>query len=190
MTKAAGSAGKGNDVPQPTVVGDKRKRGQNGGGRPPVDPKTRAKIRASARKPGATRNGVAREHGVSGDTVTRICAAARPPITFDRKGTQAATEARQTDLKARRVAFTSRLMDDVEEFHRLLFQERTARTTDGNGGVVEYQLEPSARDWKDTMTAIGIGIDKIIVLERHDADERDLPAVEQWLAAMGLGRAS
>lgn len=160
------------------------KRGQRGGGRQPVDSKTRARVRKLAREGQMSRNAIAKECGISTSTVTRICAEATPPITFDRTMTKVAVEARTVDLKARRTALSSSMLDDVDELRRRMFLDYQVKTTDGNGTVVTYEASPGARDWKDTMTAVGIAIDKHLVLVKADSDDRDLPAVDAWLAAM------
>ncbi|MFJ3088920.1 hypothetical protein [Streptomyces sp. NPDC086838] len=72
----------------------------------------RAAVLEAARRPGASRNGVARETGVSEGSVTAICTAAG--ISFDRSLTAAAVQARVIDLKAARVGLASTLMDDVQ----------------------------------------------------------------------------
>lgn len=157
--------------------------GQRGGGRQPVDSKTRALVRKLARS-GLSRNEVARRSGVSTYSVSKICADASPPITFDRRAIAAATEAKIIDHKARRAAISGQMLDLVGEFQSRMFKELTVRTTDGQGTVITYTVDPTARDWKDTMTAIGISIDKHLAIVRIDSDDRDLPAVDQWLAAM------
>ena len=160
--------------PKPTTTNTSRRS---------VDAKTRARVLELARS-GMGRNEVARESGVSADTVTRICRAAKPPVTFDRAQTKVATEARLVDLKARRTALSTAILDDVDKMRERLFAEYLVRSVDRDGNTVEYMALPTARDWRDTLTAIGIGIDKHIVLTRHDSDDRDLPAVDAWLAAM------
>lgn len=152
--------------------------------RRPIDAKTRAKILRLARSGTMSRNDVARECGVSGDTVTRACNAAKPPIKFDRSATKAAVDAHVVDLKARRMALSTAILDDVDKMRERLFAEYLVRSLDRDGNTVELMALPTARDWRDTLTAIGIGIDKHIVLTRHDSDDRDLPAVDAWLAAM------
>lgn len=164
---------------------DPPKRGARGGGREPVSSKTRARVRQLARE-GMGRNAISRETGVPHATVSRLCASARPPILFDRAATKAAVSAKMTDLKARRAVLSEGMLDDADEIRRRLFEERTVRTTDGQGTVISYTVEPQARDWKDALTAVGIAIDKHLVLVRHDSDDRDLPAVDAWLAHLGV----
>ncbi|MEU0977974.1 hypothetical protein [Streptomyces griseus] len=72
----------------------------------------RAAVLEAARRPGATRNGVARETGVSEGSVTAICSAAG--IGFDRSLTAAAVQARVIDLRAARVGLATSVLDDVQ----------------------------------------------------------------------------
>ncbi|WP_411097164.1 hypothetical protein [Streptomyces sp. 020-2-3H-GM] len=72
----------------------------------------RAAVLEAARRPGATRNGVARETGVSEGSVTAICSAAG--ISFDRSLTAAAVQARVIDLRAARVGLATSVLDDVQ----------------------------------------------------------------------------
>lgn len=158
------------------------KRGQNGGGRPPVDSKTRARVRKLARE-GKSRNAIAREVGISTSTVTTICAAARPPITFDRKATKAATAARVADLKAERAKIAQRLTEEVHRTLDKLTSKHTVHHFDKDGVLSTGQLDgPTSGDVKNYMTSIGIALDKILVIERHDSDDSDLPAVDKWIA--------
>lgn len=72
----------------------------------------REAVLEAARRPGATRNGVARETGVSEGSVTSICTAAG--ISFDRSLTEAAVRARVVDLKAARLGLATSVIDDVQ----------------------------------------------------------------------------
>ncbi|MFJ5046397.1 hypothetical protein [Streptomyces sp. NPDC088719] len=72
----------------------------------------RAAVLEAARRPGATRNGVARETGVSEGSVTSICTTAG--ISFDRSATAAAVQARVIDLKAARLGLATSMLDDVQ----------------------------------------------------------------------------
>ncbi|MFE9170871.1 hypothetical protein ACFYNZ_15310 [Streptomyces kebangsaanensis] len=79
----------------------------------PLSEEQRAAVLEAARRPGASRNGVARETGVSEGSVTAICSEAG--ISFDRSQTAAAVQARSVDLKARRLELAVDLLDDVTE---------------------------------------------------------------------------
>lgn len=165
----------------------KKPRGQRGGGRPPVDSKTRARVRKLARA-GKSQAAVAREVGLSRSTVARICAEAKPPITFDRSATQAAVAAHAIDLKAARAELAQKAIRQVHELFGMFTAEHTV--TGWYEGVMSTGTipRPTSGDMKNYATAIGILIDKHLVLIRHDSDDRDLPALDRWLEAMMTGK--
>ena len=161
--------------------------GQRGGGRRPVDSKTRARIRKLARQ-GMSRNAIARECEVSPSTVTRVCAEAKPPISFDRTATAAATQAVVDDLKARRAEMAADVLDQAR---KVLDKFSAQHTVVGwyQGAAFEHVIDgPQSGDVKNYAIALGVLLDKHLVLVKHDSDDRDLPAVDQWLASM-LGAA-
>lgn len=173
----------GNPTPVDGANQTPAKRGHNGGGRPPVDSKTRARVRKLARE-GMSRNAIAREVGISSSTVTTICQAARPPISFDRRATKAATEARVADLKAERVKLAAKFSQRAAELLDLMDQPHTV--VGWYEGVMSTGTidRPTSADMKNYMTAAGIALDKTLAIERHDSDDTDLPAVDKFLAAM------
>lgn len=160
------------------------KPGQRGGGRRPVDSKTRARVRRLARE-GQTRNAIAKAVGISASTVTRICAEAKPPIAFDRSATKAAVEARTIDLKAKRTEISQMAVAEVSRLFKLLTAEHEVIHWDKEGYMHRGTIDrPTSGDIKNYATSIGILVDKHLVLVKADSDDRDLPAVDAWLAAM------
>lgn len=175
MAAAGGSArGKG------STTGKGKPRGRQA----PVSDETRARI-VELHGEGMGRNAIAREVDLNPSTVGRICAGLG--LTFDRSATRAAVEARVVDLKAERAELTAGVLADARRIRGLMFEAIKVRTTDGHGVIVEYDTAPTARDWRDAATAIGILIDKHLVLQKFDSDDTDLPAVERWLQDV-LGR--
>lgn len=162
---------------------------RQGGQRRPVDAKTRARVRKLAREGNLSRNAIARECKISPSTVSLICAEAKPPITFDRTKTAAATEARTTDLKAKRAEISQRAVAEVERLFTLLAAPHEVIHWDTKTGWMSRDTidRPTSGDVKNYATAIGILLDKHLVLVKTDSDDRDLPAVDQWLEAM-MGR--
>jgi hypothetical protein len=79
----------------------------------PLPDDLRETVLVAARQPGATRNGVARQTGVSPASVTRICSAAG--VSFDRAATASAVQARVIDLRAARVTLAGDLLGDIGE---------------------------------------------------------------------------
>lgn len=164
-----------------TTQGEKKPKGAP---RRPVDAKTRARIRKLARD-GMTRNAIAREVGVSPSTVSKVCEAARPPITFDRTATAAAVEAHSIDMKAVRAKLSEQAVERVGKLFDLLDAKHTVFHFDKDGVMSTGTLDrPTSGDMKNYITSIGILIDKHIALVRYDSDDRDLPAVDKWLMAM------
>lgn len=167
--------------------GGATKPGQRGGGRPPVDSKTRARIRKLARE-GLSQAEVARRAGVSRSTVAKVCAEARPPIAFDRSKTAAAVEAHSIDLKAARSQLAEDAITQVRDLFTALTAPHEVTHWDREGLMHRATIDkPTSGDVKNYAVAIGILMDKHMALVRFDGDDRDLPAVEQWLRAMGVG---
>jgi hypothetical protein len=130
-----------------------------------------------------SRNAVAKATGVSTWSVSKICAEAKPAITFDRTAIAVAAEARTIDLKALRVSASSDLLVDFGRLRERAWSPYTVKTTDGNGTVISYEVEERpARDMKDLYLAMAIVLDKHMVLDKYDSDARDLPAVDAWMA--------
>lgn len=150
-----------------------------------VPEETRAEVLRLARS-GLSRNEVARRVDVSTATVSRICKAAVPPVTFDRTKIAQATDAKVQDAKARRAAISEGLLDDLGKIRDMLFTEQDRVMVTKDGDVVNYQAKPDAGDLRNLMTAIGIALDKHVVLARFDSDDRDLPAVEVFLRGQGV----
>lgn len=164
----------------------KRKAKPAGSGRGPVDAKTRERILALAAEGKLSRNAIARECGVSPSTVTRLVGVGK----FDRSQTAAAVEARTVDLKAQRSELSEMAVAEVKRLFGLMTSQHTVVGW-YQGMAYEHVLDaPTSQDVKNYATAIGILTDKHLALIRHDSDDRDLPAVDKWLAAMGVGVAA
>lgn len=147
------------------------------------DPQKRAEALRRARA-GETCSGIARALGASRSTISRWCAEADPPVTFDRAATRAATEARVDDAKARRARISLGLLDDLDTVRSQLFAERTRVHYSVAEGRAEYTAPPTPSELRDLIVALGVLIDKHLVLARHDSDDRDMPAVDKWIASM------
>lgn len=154
--------------------------------RRPVDAKTRARIEAMARTGQHSRNAVAREFGVSPSTVSRICREATPPITFDRSATSAAVEAHARDLKAQRATLAQDVLDEARAV-LAKFQQQHVKIGWYQGMASEHIMDgPESGDVKNYAIALGVLVDKHLVLVREDSDDRDLPAVEVFLRGQGV----
>lgn len=78
----------------------------------PVDDLTRAKIQQAGRE-GKSRNAVAREFSVAGETVTRICA--EVGVTFDRTKTEAAVRAHAIDIAEARTLLIQTMLAEAQD---------------------------------------------------------------------------
>lgn len=142
---------------------------------------------------GHTRNDIARRTHRSPGTITNIARA--NDRTFDRTETETATRARQVDMAARRAAIAAGLLDDVVRLRGELFApcvERRAMVVSRGGDrgsaveIVEvHHPRPPFADQQRIMTCVGIAVDKVLAIDRHDnqADE-GLAAVDRWLREM------
>lgn len=157
-------------------------KGQNGGGRRPVGSKVVKRIQELAAE-GMTRNAIARELGISPSTVSRHV----PPGTFDRSSTMAATEAVVADAKTRRAGISTGLLDDVVKLRGMMFEQVERVHFSVTNGEERYMAGLVPGEMKDLAIALGVLLDKHLALVKHDSDDRDLPAVDKWLEAMGVG---
>ncbi|MEV1088012.1 hypothetical protein [Streptomyces microflavus] len=134
----------------------------------------REAVLEAARRPGATRNGVARETGVSVGSVTSICTAAG--VSFDRSATAAALQARVIDLKAARIGLATSVLDDVQVARQRM------HSSDGN------------RDFLDGAKAVaalaGTHI-KLVAVDRDDSSgtEAAKSMLGSLAAALGVAAA-
>lgn len=102
----------------------------------PLAEEQRIAVLEAARRPGATRNGVARDTGVSEGSVTKICADAG--ITFDRSQTEVAVRARSIDLRASRLNLATDLLDDVTLARGRMHAAEDARAFGDMAKAVHY----------------------------------------------------
>lgn len=115
---------------------------------------------------GLPRNEIARRHGRSEGSVSNI--AAEHGLTFDRSAVENATRARTTDMAARRAALAEDLLDDAAKLRERAWSdyEYYERSPDG---PVRVRLDlPPLGEARNAYTAIGIAVDKHLVLVKHD----------------------
>lgn len=145
---------------------------------------TKARIVELAQQPGATRNGVARELGVSPTSVSGVCA--RAGITFDTSGIKTATEARQTRLRAARAETAEKLLTKANELLDEIDKPFLAFNIGGKDNVyTEHPLDnaPSV-DKKNLVQAASTALGRHLDLERYDTDEGAKDA-QAMLARLG-----
>lgn len=108
----------------------------------PVDDLTRANIQDAARDGARSRNSIAREYNVSGETVTRICAEAG--ITFDRTKTEAAVRAHALDIAAERGLLLKMMIAEAAEQMDILNAPYLVYSFGGMDGEIHSHLLDSA----------------------------------------------
>ena len=128
----------------------------------PISPEKRAQILESI-KAGGTCRGIARDHGVSRTSVSKIAQDAGLVDAFGRQQTKHATAAIVADTASRRATLAERLIKLAE----LSMDQAVAELG-----------EASARD---AAVVLGIAVDKHRALVDMDRDPEGLAAVDAWL---------
>lgn len=148
----------------------------------PVDPETRARIK-DLHSQGLARNEIARELKCGAATVTKVCK--EEGLSFDRAPTKAATEAKVADNRARRASAIARFYDQTDKVFDRLDRKSHQLKEVSAGKLVEYESEDlPAQDLRALLQAANTAITSAVKLEQVDVDDRDLPAVDAWLAVM------
>ncbi|MDN5859940.1 MAG: hypothetical protein L0H84_15100 [Pseudonocardia sp.] len=163
----------------------------------PIDHARRATIAAAINaRDGRSRAQLARDFRVAPSTVRRIAAEHGINNPFDTSGTRKATESAADRRRVQRSDLADELL--TVEIPRLRTRmagpwQRTAVMPGPDGPealVVPEDDATIARGLKDLHTALGIAVDKTIVVDRHDAQDSDQGA-DDTLARLfdGLGHA-
>jgi hypothetical protein len=134
----------------------------------PLDPAKRQAIIADI-KAGKPRNQIARDHHVSGSTVTKI--AREIPTAFDRAQTQNATRARRFDAAAARAQLVRDLYEDAQRFRSRGWSEYTQIVSGPAGAELVTTRLPPLRDQQAAYTAVAICLDKAVKLEAVDSQD-------------------
>ncbi len=129
----------------------------------PLDPDKRAAILDDIKAGTKSRNQIARDHGVSVSSVTKIARQEGLPGAFDRSRTRNATAAAVADHASRRAALAERLITLAET---------------SMDQALAVLREASARD---AAVVLGIAVDKHRALVDMDRDPEGLAAVDAWL---------
>jgi transposase-like protein len=132
----------------------------------PIADETRAAILADINTGTKSRGAIAREHGVSTTTVSKIARDAGIDQPFSRENTEKATAAAVSDAKHRRAALASDALDGATTALAAL-RQRIAKMSD-----------------RDLITLFGVATDKHVALNRIDSDAQGLSAVDDWLRHM------
>ncbi|WP_214317262.1 helix-turn-helix domain-containing protein [Nonomuraea sediminis] len=115
-------------------------------------------------------NQIARELGRDRSTISR--AAADMSLSFDRKQTRQATQARVDDARARRSKLALDLLGDAERLRKQLWEPCTIHSFGGRENVYSSELvnEPPFRDKRDILASVGLAVDKSMRLLDYDAN--------------------
>lgn len=149
---------------------------------PPRIPDTkRTQILDDIKTTGDSTRTIAQRHGVSTFTVRTIAKEAGIHDAFSRERTEAATRARQADLRARRARIREALLEDVERLRERAWSEYSYfEKTAGQPVKVTLPLPPLG-EVRNAYTSIGIAIDKEVSLARVDASQ----GVESAVSMLG-----
>jgi transposase-like protein len=152
----------------------------------PIDPETRAAVLADIKAGLKSRNSIAREHGVSTTTVSKIARVEHIEQPFSREQTKNATEAAVADAAASRVLLSKRFLAEAHNALDALHQPHTAFNFGGKDNTYNSKAlpEPPTGDKRNLMIIAATAADKHMQLDRHDSDTTGLAAVDSWLLFM------
>jgi transposase-like protein len=138
---------------------------------PRIPDEKRAAILAEIKAGEKSRNQIARDHDVSVGSVTNIARAAGMTDAFDRSSVENATRAVVADNRSRRAALASALLDDADKLRARAWGKYEYYERGQFGPELVSLDKPPLRDAKEAYVALGIALDKHVVLERHDATD-------------------
>lgn len=120
---------------------------------------------------GLGRNDIAKAIGRSASTVTKL--AGELGLSFSRAATQAATDAKVADARARRADLALDLLADAERLRRELWEPCKAFNFGGRDNTYnEVQLDqPTFADKLKIMQAAATAVDKALRLDDHDSGD-------------------
>jgi hypothetical protein len=136
----------------------------------PISARKRTAILKAIKAGGSSRAQIARDHKVSGSTVSKIAKEAGIEAPFDRAHTKTATQARVTDMAARRAKLAELLLQDAYALRERAWETYPVVNMTPDGPEITYLPLPPARDTQALYTALGITVDKHVMIVKHDAD--------------------
>jgi hypothetical protein len=145
---------------------------------PRIDPAKRAAIEADIRARRKGRNEIARDHGVSVGSVTRIAQQIQDnqePPAFDRSSTKRATEAKIADDMVKRQRVSRAFLDRAEQLLGELDRPYLVFNFGGKDNTYnEHQLEkPPVEVIRNLITSAAVAFDKHLAQDRHDSERGD-----------------
>lgn len=114
---------------------------------------------------------IARDHGVAVSTVTRLAKGAGVDGAFERSQTEKATRAKVIDCRAAREQLKRDLLEDAQRLRARAWAPYQVVVSTPQGADVVTLDEPPLAEVRSAYTALGIAIDKSLVLEKHDQVE-------------------
>jgi hypothetical protein len=136
----------------------------------PITARKRSAILKAIKAGGSSRAQIARDHKVSGSTVSKIAKEAGIEAPFDRAHTKNATQARTVDMAARRAELAELLLGDAFKLRDRVWDKYQVVSFGPDGPEIAYLNLPPAKDTQCLMASVGIAIDKHLVITKHDAD--------------------
>lgn len=134
----------------------------------PLDASKRAAILTDIKAGKLSRNAIARAHGVSSSTVTKLARDTGDATAFDRSQTEKATRAVEIDNRARRAIIAAELLNDVAHLRERAWSPYTVVVGTAQGAQKVTLDLPPLGDVRSAYTSIGIVLDKHLALDRHD----------------------
>jgi hypothetical protein len=125
---------------------------------------------------------IAAELGRAKGTVSKQCR--KLGLSFSREQTQAATEAKVADAKARRAEAVRLYMDDWHRIRARAWESYEVPMGSGTGVEVIILEKPPAPDLRAFYGSMSGCIKDQIAIEKHDVDAAALSDVDAWLAWM------
>lgn len=134
---------------------------------PPVTAEKRAQV-IELHGQGMSRNGIAREVGISGAAVTKICK--QEGLSFDREATMIAIRARQIDLAVEREEIKRMLLVRARESLEAMDAPTVVYSFGGRENTyAEHLLDaPPIRERQSLMTTAAIAVQRFAELDRVD----------------------
>lgn len=129
---------------------------------------------------------IARKHGVAPATVTKIAKGAGRADAFERSQVENATRAVVADNRSRRAKLASDLLDDAERFRARAWAPYSYYERGQAGPELVTLDKPPLKEAKEAYVAIGIALDKHVVLEKLDSGTSDAAASLLDAVANGL----
>lgn len=137
---------------------------------------------------GLGRNAISRELGLSGATVTNICQAFDPPLSFERKDSELAIRARQLDLADARARISAMMLQRATEQLEAMSESYLIGAFGGKDNVWSEELlaKPPVEVQRNMMTIAAIAVQRHADLVKIDSG-RDAEVAESVLEKLAGG---